>query len=662
MPIRTLVSSFRFQVAAAFVGMVAMFAAAGLYAIGAFERQLTYDGLVDIAARLELTAEQIQVQALNYKQNAPRDYATYYRDVRLYYQDLTTHVATFDGVVDSFMAMEAGGALHGTRRWSKPGVSAAVHDAVHGLEAAWEVYRRTLFEAIGDDPAEPRLEWAAEHVIAEHRALSEATGALTVNLRDWAAAEHRRLTRGAVLVGLIALVVAVGLLAVLERKVLAPLGRTMAEFQRVAAGDFKHRLGVHGTSEIRDLTTRFNQLTVRLDLLHEMIARLQQGRDLDELIGFLAEDFRGLLGFDWIGVVLIDAIGAVARLETCRLDGRPCPSGQRLFRLRGTLLEAALAGEGPMHVADMERQARENPPYELLRHLVAGGMRDAIFLPLTPQSQAPTPAVVVLAARDPQRFDAPQRRFLGNIAQLLTHSFGRTARLAEQARLAAIGEFASGIAHELRTPLTTVSLALDYLAEHPPDERARRRADLGRQEANRMRRLLEDMLLYAKPLRLALAPTDLVGQLRDLIAAYQETRGEDRLRLAAPPAEAVILADADRLRQVLLNLTDNACQAAPAGTEVVWELTASTDGDQVLVSVRNQGEPIPPGLLGRITEPFVSTKSGGAGLGLAIVRRLVEQQGGAITIASSRTEGTRVTLSFPRLSPPLSTGADAART
>jgi signal transduction histidine kinase len=662
MTIRTFLSSFRFQVAAAFVGIVAMFAAAGLYAIGAFERQLAYDAMVDIAARLELTAEQLHVQALNYKQNAPRDYATYYRDVRLYYQDLMTHVSTFDGVVESFMVMETSGALHGTRTWSRPGVSAGVHDAIHGLEAVWAGYRRALFEAIGDDPAEPRLEWAAEHIIAEHRVLSEATGALTDTLRDWAAAEHRRLTRGAVLAALIALVVAVGLLAVLERKVLAPLGRTMAGFQRLADGDFKHRLVADGTSEIQDLTRRFNQLTIRLDLLHEMIARLQRGKDLDELIGFLAEDFRGLLGFDWIGVVLIDAIGAVARLETCRLDGRPCAVDHRVFRLRGTLLESALAGEEPMHVADMERQANENPPYELLRHLVAQGMRDAIFLPLTPQSQAPTPAVVVLAARDPQRFDAPQRRFLGNIAQLMTHSFGRTARLAEQTRLAAIGEFASGIAHELRTPLTTVSMALDYLAERPPNERAKRRADLGRQEANRMRRLLEDILLYAKPLRLTLAATDLVTALREHIEVYRQTHPEAEVCWTTDLTSAEILADADRLRQVFLNLSDNACEAAPAGTEVAWELTASADGDRVLASVHNHGEPIPPELLGRITEPFVSTKSGGAGLGLAIVRRLVEQQGGAIAIASSQAQGTRVTLSFPRLAPALSAEAAAGRT
>jgi signal transduction histidine kinase len=177
-----------------------------------------------------------------------------------------------------------------------------------------------------------------------------------------------------------------------------------------------------------------------------------------------------------------------------------------------------------------------------------------------------------------------------------------------------------------------------------------------------MRRLLEDMLLYAKPLRLAIDATDLAAALGDQVAAYREAHPDARVRLTTDLAGAEILADADRLQQVFLNLTDNACEAAPAGSEVVWTLSASPDGDRVLTSLHNQGEPIPPELLGRITEPFVSTKSGGAGLGPAIVRRLVEQQGGAIAIASSRAEGTRVTLSFPGLAPTLSDEADAAGT
>ncbi len=380
-----------------------------------------------------------------------------------------------------------------------------------------------------------------------------------------------------------------------------------------------------------------------------MIQRLQQGKDLDALVGLLSRDFADLLGCHWIGVVFIDEAHATARVETAWIDGQPQPSERRLYRLQGTLLEAVLATQRPRQIEDMTMLAAEHEAYELLRHLVAIGMRDAIFLPLTPQTDTPVPAVVVVATRQAGGFDTGQGRLLGNIAQLLTQAFGRTARFVEQGRLAAIGEFASGIAHELRSPLSTVSMALEYLADQPLPERAQRRADLGVQEAQRMRRLLDDILTYAKPLRLDLQSVDLVVSLRELIAGYAPSGAAHDLRLDLAVPRAPVLADVDRLRQVFVNLTDNACAAAPAGARITWRLAAAPEAGQVLISIHNPGEAIPAAVLARLTQPFVSTKPGGTGLGLAIVRRLVEGHGGTLRIDSVPSEGTRVEIRLPGL-------------
>jgi signal transduction histidine kinase len=644
-------SSLSFQLTAGFLGLILLFAGAGLYAVGAFQRQLAYDALVEIAGRLELAAEQIHAQAMNYKQNAPRDYPAYYRDVRLYYRDLTTHVATFDQVVDAFMKGDFSHDVPTPLPWMMPRLGSGVTLAIRDLEQTWEGWRGALFEAIGEDTEEPRLEWAAEHIIAKYAVLGDATATLTQALRDWTASEYQKVVQGALGLAVVVVLVAAGLLLILRYRVLAPLQRTIAGFQRVADGDFGHRLPVEGSTEIRELTSSFNRLSVRLDLLHQLIRRLQQGSDLDELVGFLSGEFRDLLGFDWIGVVFIDDARANARVETGWLDGSPQPSDRRLYRLQGTLLESALADAVPIHVADAVARVRENPAYEFLGHLVALGMRDAIFLPLTAQTQTPVPAVVVFATRRPEGFDGARRRLLGNIAQLLTQAFGRTARFAEQGRLAAIGEFASGIAHELRNPLTTVSMALESLAGLALEERAQRRIALGSGEAERMRRLLEDMLLYAKPLSLDLRVLDVVSTLTDFVAGYADGDRRHPVRIASTPTAAHILADADRLRQILVNLTDNACQAAPEGTPVTWHIEVQPTEQRILLRVHNGGEPIPVHLLARLTEPFFSTKTKGTGLGLAIVRRLVEQHGAELRIHSDPATGTEVRLAFPTLAP-----------
>jgi len=644
-------SSFSFQISAAFLLLLLLFAAASLYSLGSFQRQLAYDSVVDIAGRLELTAQRLHTQAMNYEENAPRDYATYYRDVQLYYQDLMSHVAIFDRVVEQFMHGDFRGEMEGLMPWMRPNVSSGVTLAIRDMEETWSRYREGLFAALGPDADEPRLEYAAEHNLARHVELERTTKALAESLRRWAAVEHRKVIR----VYLLLVVVAGSLLGflilgVLYVRTLAPLKQTIAGIQRVADGDFGHRIPVCGSSEIRQLTESFNGLSGRLDVLFNLIERLQRGNDLDEVIRFLSQEFPQLLRIDWIGVVLLSGDATTARLEVSYLDGKPERLSKPLFGLKGTLIEQALERGKPFHVPDMDTTATINPQYQFLGSLVERGLQDTIFLPLTPQTLTPIPAVVVFATRKRGCYDEAHLHFLDNIAQLITHSFGRTVRLAEHGRLAAIGELASGIAHELRTPLATLTLAVDYFAGLDLDEKAAKRAMLARQESARMQRLLEEILLYAKPVVLDLRPVQVAGFLKQFVEDHRELAKPRRQVVAfeGTGVGARILADSDRLTQVLLNLTQNACEAAPEGATITWKLGDDPAAGTVTLEVRNPAEPLPPSLLARLTEPFFSTKPSGTGLGLAIVQRLTLLHGGELSIRSDEANGTRVQILFPR--------------
>jgi signal transduction histidine kinase len=258
----------------------------------------------------------------------------------------------------------------------------------------------------------------------------------------------------------------------------------------------------------------------------------------------------------------------------------------------------------------------------------------------------------VFATRRIGRYDAAHLNFLNNIAQLITHSFGRTVKLAEHGRLAAIGEFASGIAHELRNPLATIGLALDYFSRLDLPQSGKKRARLAAQEAQRTNRLLEEMLLYAKPLQMRLEPTALIAALAEFLEVQHPLahEREQRFELFSDLDETIrVMGDRDRLAQVWLNLTRNACEAAPQGACISWSIRDDKLRGAVEVEVRNPGPPIPDELLPRLTEPFFSTKPSGSGLGLSIVKRLINAHGGDVSIASDSTTGTRVTVTLPRL-------------
>jgi signal transduction histidine kinase len=215
------------------------------------------------------------------------------------------------------------------------------------------------------------------------------------------------------------------------------------------------------------------------------------------------------------------------------------------------------------------------------------------------------------------------------------------AKLIEQERLAAIGEFAAMIVHELRNPLTTVQMGLNYFKKLDLPPSAQTRLALAAGEAERLANLLQEILSYSKPQVLQLSRVEIDPFIQELLVslrAMPEAQGRSieyiPLRSSAP-----ILADVDKLKQVFINLVRNACEAVEAGDTVRWSVE-QTGPQQVAIAVQNGGALIPADVLPRLTQPFYSTKAEGTGLGLAIVKRIVEAHSGDLAIRSSESEGT----------------------
>ncbi len=645
-------NSLKFQISATLLLLLTLFAAASSYTFMALEHQRTNDTVLILSTRLQLTVRTLSNQAMRYKQHAPRDYQSYYRDLDLYYKDLLHHVDTFDMISDAFMHQEFQPEVTGLVDALHPKMGPRVLAAIRQLETDWANYRAELFNALGEDPKEPRLEWGAEYIMAHNQVLENASARLSETLRQWSEQDLRSIRRIHYSIMLAGGLLAAAVIFWLFFKVIVPINRTMRGFRQVTQGGFGLRVEEQGSREVKQLTREFNHLSARLKVLFQLIERLQQGSDLDQTLAFLSREFQTLLRIDWIGALFVTGDGNGIKLESAYLDGQKEHAGNPVYRLEGTLLDKALGQVQPLHIADMQRTADENPGYAFLRTLIDRGMRDAIFLPLDPASQSPVPGVLVFSTRVAQGYDPEHLVLLHNIAHLVTHSFGRTVKLARHAHLAAVGEFASGIAHEIRNPLATVGMALEHFGKLELPDSSAKRARLASMEVARMTRLLEDMLLYAKPLRMQLQPLELgefLQRLAELHGNLAASRRQ-RLELATQDTPLWIRGDPDRLAQVWVNLTRNACEAAPEEAHIRWTLMALPEDGLVEITVRNPGEPIDPELLPRLTQPFFTTKASGTGLGLAIVARLVEGHGGDMRIHSDSEQGTRVVIALPHRS------------
>lgn len=226
---------------------------------------------------------------------------------------------------------------------------------------------------------------------------------------------------------------------------------------------------------------------------------------------------------------------------------------------------------------------------------------------------------------------------------------GARARLAQQEKLAALGQLATAIAHEVRNPLAVIRSAAQGLAETDrPDGGAIRHATgFVLAEIDRLTSVVTALLAFARPPRLA-ARTVAVDDLFDralLLAREDLDAKRVRVTRAADGAPA-LAADPDLLCQVLLGLLANAVEAVPAGGEVGLA-ARTTDGRTVEIDVTDSGPGVPAEVRSRVFEPFFTTRQRGTGLGLAVAQQIVEAHGGTIAVGDRPGGGARFTLRLP---------------
>ncbi len=215
-------------------------------------------------------------------------------------------------------------------------------------------------------------------------------------------------------------------------------------------------------------------------------------------------------------------------------------------------------------------------------------------------------------------------------------------RAVEQARhLANLGQMSAVLAHEIRNPLASLKGNAQLLARALPEgERNRAKADRVVEEAVRLEHLTNDLLAFARSGEIHPTPTDPVELVRAAAAAV----APGRIEVIDDDAPRSWPVDGERLRQVLVNLFDNAV----ALSERPVTATVGRAGSALRLVVRDHGPGLPDGDAARIFEPFFTTRTRGTGLGLAVCKRLVEAHGGTIAAAPADGGGAAFTIVLPR--------------
>jgi signal transduction histidine kinase len=220
----------------------------------------------------------------------------------------------------------------------------------------------------------------------------------------------------------------------------------------------------------------------------------------------------------------------------------------------------------------------------------------------------------------------------------------RARRLSQQLEtrrhVATLGTLSAVLAHELRNPLAALKGNLQLLAEQPSGPKAKAQSERAVRSVMRLERVVRELLEFARSGAASMKPTSPAAVLH---AAVQAT-GASVIEIVCVDAPAVVSLDGNRLQQALINLLQNALDAAP-GQRVLATLTQ--DCSDLVYDIRDHGPGIAEADRTRIFEPFFTTRARGTGLGLAIAKRIVELHGGRIDVDDAAGGGARVSVRIP---------------
>lgn len=467
------------------------------------------------------------------------------------------------------------------------------------------------------------------------RSDGELLGALkvTMSLREMQAllAQERNVFLGTLAAIIFILTILIAL--VIQRTVSQPLARLMEHIHAMASGEPPEEVVISGRDEVSLLTREFNSLARNLG---EARRRL-----LEE-----SEHARNVIQSITNGIIGLDSEERIRTWNRAMVDRYAIQEYEVLGK---NLFEAFPALESEGLRAEVRRlltnQAREFElryfEHETLHHgrvvlnIRGSGLRGA----------GDQVAGAVLAIED------------------VTDRVALSQEVQQAEKLAVVGQLAAGIAHQIGTPLNVISGSAEYLMMEWGLEKPRpQELEIIIAQTDRITKLIQQLLNFARPARMELRQLDLNDLLREVLVLteHQISKGQIGVETDFQGNLPPIAGDANQLEQAFLNIVINAWHAMPQGGSLTLRTRLASAGDRhrrvgrpstagIETIIADTGTGIAPEHMPRIFDPFFSTKGvgKGTGLGLAISRRIVEDHHGSIDVASEVGRGTTFTIWLP---------------
>ncbi|MGL6071852.1 sensor histidine kinase, partial [Craterilacuibacter sp.] len=422
------------------------------------------------------------------------------------------------------------------------------------------------------------------------------------------------------LVFLLAITAALAFALYFSERMSAPLSELAAGTRAVAQGDFSKRHPVYRRDELGILTSMFNRMTQQLEEARHTADESRHQLQNSKLY------LESILANLTAGVIAIDQQGHLRAANSSA----------------GRILGIDFSELAPHALSDWALHAPTLVPLIDVIHGEAASQHNDWQRQIEYAHSQGSRTLLVRVSRLPERSDG------GYVAV-----FDDITELARAQRDAAWGEVAKRLAHEIRNPLTPIQLSAERMAmklspklEGADADLLTRATDTIIKQVAALKGMVDAFRDYARAPRIQLVPLDLNEVLAEVLTMYEGSTPAT-LELSAKPLK--IMGDAALLRQVLHNLLLNARDAVLDVGIPIIHISSRNAGRQAQISIEDNGPGFAQDILTRAFEPYVTSKTKGTGLGLAVVKKIIEEHQGQITLANASTGGARILITLPLL-------------
>lgn len=411
----------KFQIPATILLLLLLLSSAIFFTLSSVKARQHDYAILNLAGQLRVISGNLLNQSILYKQNAPRDYPSYYRDIKLYASSLKDQVSQYDTIIQSFKKRELSFELTGldsnlTCNWDEQSINQLDLTA-----AQWDDFKAGLDKALGHNKTEPALEAAAEFVLAQANSLKQSSQQLTKAFRIMMQKKLDNLILTVKSLLGLAFLIAIGILAMFYFRIQKPLDSNIHGIKAISNGALDHRIIHRRNDEVSVLSQAINKMASSLNAIFQLTADVNNTRTVDETLQTVFREFNSISPINWTGIFSVNATRTTIRLDRlfCDYDSQ-LNEGQE-FSFAGALMADIIDDHEIKIIGNTADIAKQYPDSAVSLLHKLDSINSVLLLPLTTSFK--DDSVIVFGSKQTEAYDTSRSQLIQFIGTQLTHSF-----------------------------------------------------------------------------------------------------------------------------------------------------------------------------------------------------------------------------------------------